>query len=562
MNRTMRRSLLLGGVALSLVMAACGSDSSSSDTTSAAPASEAASSAAPGTAGGAETTAAAGEDLSALSATLNASGATFPQAFYEEAIAAFKDDAPDVTINYGGGGSGKGRQDLADQVVDFAGSDGPCKDEDVAEVQGRRVPLLPDRARPDHRLLQPPRRRQAAADARDDRQDLPARDQELERPGHRRRQPRRHASRTRPSSWRCRADGSGTTENFTKFLDAAVGADGSGTWKLKSGSTVEWPADTQAGQGNSGVAQIVKLDQGRHRLRRPVRRQGRRPQVRQRARTRPASSSSPPSTPRPPRRPTSRSSRTSPSSRGWADGDEAYPIAAQTWIIVYTNQTDKAKGEALKAYLKYMLTDGPGDGRRDRLRAAARRSAGEGHRAARPARDPLLLMADRSDQPEGQRRAAPTRPSAGWPSAAAAVVLVILSLIAVTMTKRSWPVLEHMGLRLLHPDAGRRPTRSSAPWPSSAARCSRPRSPCSSRCRSASASPCSSPRSRRRWLRRPVVYIIDLLAVVPSVVFGLWGVLVFSGAIKGFYGTLHDVFGAVPLLGKLFGPPRPPAEPS
>ena len=31
-----------------------------------------------------------------------------------------------------------------------------------------------------------------------------------------------------------------------------------------------------------------------------------------------------------------------------------------------------------------------------------------------------------------------------------------------------------------------------------------------------------------RWLRRPMVYVIDLLAVVPSVVFGLWGVLVLS----------------------------------
>ena len=30
------------------------------------------------------------------------------------------------------------------------------------------------------------------------------------------------------------------------------------------------------------------------------------------------------------------------------------------------------------------------------------------------------------------------------------------------------------------------------------------------------------------WLRRPMVYLIDLLAVVPSVVFGLWGVLVLS----------------------------------
>jgi len=30
------------------------------------------------------------------------------------------------------------------------------------------------------------------------------------------------------------------------------------------------------------------------------------------------------------------------------------------------------------------------------------------------------------------------------------------------------------------------------------------------------------------WLRKPLVYVIDLLAVVPSVVFGLWGVLILS----------------------------------
>ena len=31
-----------------------------------------------------------------------------------------------------------------------------------------------------------------------------------------------------------------------------------------------------------------------------------------------------------------------------------------------------------------------------------------------------------------------------------------------------------------------------------------------------------------RWLKKPMVYVLDLLAVVPSVVFGLWGVLVLS----------------------------------
>src|SRR5262249_49788053 len=55
-----------------------------------------------------------------------------------------------------------------------------------------------------------------------------------------------------------RSDGSGTAEQFTKFLDSAA----SGVWKLKSGSTIEWPADTQAGNGNGGVAQIIKSTKG------------------------------------------------------------------------------------------------------------------------------------------------------------------------------------------------------------------------------------------------------------------------------------------------------------
>ena len=55
-----------------------------------------------------------------------------------------------------------------------------------------------------------------------------------------------------------RSDSSGTTDNFTKFLDRPSGAGGSGVWTLKSGSTVEWPTDTQAGNGNAGVAQIIQ----------------------------------------------------------------------------------------------------------------------------------------------------------------------------------------------------------------------------------------------------------------------------------------------------------------
>jgi phosphate transport system substrate-binding protein len=41
-----------------------------------------------------------------------------------------------------------------------------------------------------------------------------------------------------------------------------------------------------------------------------------------------------------------------------AKGEKAYPITAQTWVIVYAKQTDRAKGDALKAYVTYLVKDG------------------------------------------------------------------------------------------------------------------------------------------------------------------------------------------------------------
>jgi phosphate transport system substrate-binding protein len=41
-----------------------------------------------------------------------------------------------------------------------------------------------------------------------------------------------------------------------------------------------------------------------------------------------------------------------------AKGEKAYPITCQTWVMVYAKQTDHAKGQALKAYLKFLVKDG------------------------------------------------------------------------------------------------------------------------------------------------------------------------------------------------------------
>jgi phosphate transport system substrate-binding protein len=284
-------------------------------------------------------------------ATLNASGATFPQAFYEEVIASFSEKHGNVTVNYGGGGSGKGRTDLQSGVVDWAGSDGLVKPEDVAKYKGPfmyfptvaapitvsynvsgvdNLQLSPDTiAKIFQREIKTWNDKAIAADNPDAK--LPSTAIVVAH----------------------RSDGSGTTENFTKFLKAASPT----VWKLDSGSTVNWPTDTQAGNGNSGVAQIIKNTNGAigYVDFADAKETGLKwAKVKNKAGKFVDASLE----------------GTSAALAGitvkedltynplWADGETSYPISAPTWILAYTTQTDKAKGEALKAFLSYIYGDG------------------------------------------------------------------------------------------------------------------------------------------------------------------------------------------------------------
>jgi phosphate transport system permease protein len=58
-----------------------------------------------------------------------------------------------------------------------------------------------------------------------------------------------------------------------------------------------------------------------------------------------------------------------------------------------------------------------------------------------------------------------------------------------------------------------------------------------------------------RW-SRPIVYVIDLLAVVPSVVWGRWGILVLVPWLNGVYRSVASGLDGVPVLGPLFGGPN------
>ncbi len=60
-----------------------------------------------------------------------------------------------------------------------------------------------------------------------------------------------------------------------------------------------------------------------------------------------------------------------------------------------------------------------------------------------------------------------------------------------------------------------------------------------------------------RWLKRPLGTAIELLAAIPSIVYGMWGLLIFAPILATYVQQpLQRAFGSVPLLGALFsGPP-------
>ena len=58
----------------------------------------------------------------------------------------------------------------------------------------------------------------------------------------------------------------------------------------------------------------------------------------------------------------------------------------------------------------------------------------------------------------------------------------------------------------------------------------------------------------QRWAR-PIVYVVDLLAVVPSVVWGLWGILVFAPWLQQIYTSIASGVKGIPVLDSLFGAP-------
>ena len=257
-----------------------------------------------------------------------------------------------MTVNYGGGGSGKGRTDLAGGTVQFAGSDSPIPAKEASNFKGKTVLYYPILIAPitvsynlsgvSNLKLDPTTIagifsgtiktwNDPAIKATNSGVSLPS----------------------TPITVAVRSDSSGTTQNFSQFLMEAGGS----AWTLGSSSIIKWPSTAHAGNGNGGVAQIIKSTPGAIGYVDYA--------------TAKASSLTYASVKNKDGSyvaPSVQSATTAADnatvkpdltfSAIWAPGASSYPITAQSWVLVYQTQSDANTSKMLQAYIGYLVGAG------------------------------------------------------------------------------------------------------------------------------------------------------------------------------------------------------------
>jgi phosphate transport system substrate-binding protein len=191
------------------------------------------------------------------SISLTASGATFPAPLYQRWFAEYNKLHPDVQVNYQGVGSGTGIKQFTDGLTDFGASDAAMTDAEMAKVTTGGVLLLPMTAGSiviSYNLpgvtdpIQLPRDVYPAiftgAITNWNDPKIAAANPGVKLPD-------------LPITVASRADGSGTTFNFSGHL-SAISADFK--TKIGQGKQVKFPG--VAGKGNDGVAALIKQTPG------------------------------------------------------------------------------------------------------------------------------------------------------------------------------------------------------------------------------------------------------------------------------------------------------------
>jgi phosphate transport system substrate-binding protein len=290
---------------------------------------------------------------STLSGTLNGSGSTFQLTYQQAAIQAFKQIQPSMTVNYGGGGSGKGRADLAAGTVNFAGSDSPIPSAD-ASLFKNKPPVLyfPVVIGPITMSYNLPGVTSLKLTPAVIAGIFQAKITKWNDPAIASINPGAKLPST-PISLAVRSDSSGTTANFTLFLTLAAPS----AWKLGTSSTINWPSSAHAGNGNGGVAQVIKSTPGSigYVDYADAKASGLTfASVQNKAGNyvapSPASASA-----------AAGQATVAPNltfAAAWEPGATSYPITYQSWDLVYSKQSSASTAKMLQAYIGYLVGDG------------------------------------------------------------------------------------------------------------------------------------------------------------------------------------------------------------
>jgi phosphate transport system substrate-binding protein len=289
-------------------------------------------------------------------ADLRGAGSTFAFPLYSKWADAYKQQTG-VSIAYESTGSGDGVRRFSQQTIDFGGTDGPMTDSELAHAKGGTVLHVPTALGADIVAYNLPtvtvplrftpdvladiflgkitkwndaRLIEANPDAK-----LPAADILVVH----------------------RVDGSGTTYVWTDYLSTVSEAWAHGPGK---GKEIAWPVGVDA-RGNDGVAGMVKQIPGAigyieltyaKPMGLPV---GLVRNAAGRYVTPSVSSIAAAAAGVATRLPANTDYRISIVD---APGTDAYPIASFTWILVYRDQTDSAKGTRIVKFLRWALSDG------------------------------------------------------------------------------------------------------------------------------------------------------------------------------------------------------------
>ena len=282
---------------------------------------------------------------------INGAGATFPYPIYSKWFDEYAKVDPSVRFNYQSIGSGGGQKQILAQTVDFGASDGPMSDDNLAKAPGKilHIPTVAGAVVVTYNLEGNPTLKldgetSAAIFLGKIKQWNDPKLASLN-PGVK--LPDKEIVVVH------RSDGSGTTFIFTDYLSKM-----SPEWKTKVGNStsVNWPTGI-GGKGNEGVAGQVKQTPGALgyvELIYAIQNKMLYADLKNAAGefVKPALESVTAALATADVPDDFRFSMTN------APGKDAYPIAGATWLLVYRDQKEAAKGKKLVEFLKWALTKG------------------------------------------------------------------------------------------------------------------------------------------------------------------------------------------------------------